>query len=99
MESCDSHFWFNRDWDPEYLALIFDVEFDDCTDMWSSDVCDFDLISAVEKAEKYCPIVENISMDDYELCSAAEKIEQEYVLIYLDVEVSFSFFKFRDICY
>ena len=30
-----------------------------------------------EKKEPYCPITEDISLDDQELCSAVEKIEEE----------------------
>ena len=38
-------------------------------------------MKVVDEVEKYCPIVEDISIDDNELCSAVEKIEQRYVVI------------------
>ena len=67
----------NRDWDPLYLASIFDTEFFDFSDMWSSDVSDYDLVTEGNKVDTYSPLVEDISMDDVELCSAVEKIEEE----------------------
>ena len=77
METRDVHLLCNRDWDPEYLACIFEVEFNDYSEMWCSDIDDSELICAIERVEKYSPIVEDISMDDIELCSAVEKIEEE----------------------
>ena len=78
MDISDENLICNRDWDPSYLSQIFDVEFYDFTDMWaSSNVSDSDLITEIEKVEHYCPIVEDISLDDSELCSAVEKIEEE----------------------
>ena len=82
MDICDSLLLRNRDWDPAYLASIFDTEFSDCLDLWSSDMEDNELLEVVKHVETYCPIVEDISLDDSELCSAVEEIESQYVLIY-----------------
>ena len=77
MEKSEVNLWANCDWDPSYLSCIFDVDFDDCSDLWISDVSDSDLLGIVTIMESYCPIVEDISMDDNELCQAVEKIEEE----------------------
>ena len=77
MELSDSNLLVNRDWDLLYLSSIFDAEFYDFTEMWCSDITDSDLVTEVNKLETYCPVVEDISMDDTELCTAVEKIEEE----------------------
>ena len=41
---------------------------------------DTDLVSEVEKIERYCPVMEDISLDDRTLCTAVEGIENQYVL-------------------
>ena len=71
MEISDHILLCNRDWDPDYLLDVFSSEYGE---LWSSDR---DLVTDVEKLEKYCPIVEDISMDDQELCEAVEQIEFE----------------------
>ena len=53
---------------------MLDVFSSEYGELWSSDR---DLVMDVEKLEKYCPIVEDISMDDQELCEAVEQIEYE----------------------
>ena len=71
----DDHLIVGFDWDPEYLALIFDEEFDDMSDLWSSElVTDREILSCVDK---YSPVVEDISMDDSDLMHAVEAIEYE----------------------
>ena len=46
--------------------------------MWSySNISDSEIVAVADKVESYCPITEDISLDDSELCSAVEKIEQE----------------------
>ena len=77
MELCDSHLWVNRDWDPVYLSSIFDADFNDYSDLWDNNISDLELITSVERMETYCPIVEDISMEDSELCLAVEQIETE----------------------
>ena len=67
----------NRDWDPCYLKDIFYVSFDDCSDLWSDSFTDMDLLEHVECVEQYCPVVEDISLDDSTLCEAVEQIENE----------------------
>ena len=73
----DYMMWMSRDWDPSYLAEVFSGDFDDMSELWSSNIGDQELVSEVEKMEKYQPIVEDISMDDEELCSVVETIESE----------------------
>ena len=45
--------------------------------MWSSNVTDSDLVQECERVEKYCLIMEDISLDDSTLCQAVEIIEEE----------------------
>ena len=77
MDVMDSALLRNRDWDPSYLSTIFDVDFNDNLDLWQSEMDDSELVSVVSHLEKYCPIVEDISIDDNELCSVVESIENE----------------------
>ena len=74
--------WFNLDWDPVYLASIFDVDFDDMSDLWDFDqsLKDSKLVEVMDgykKSDKYVPLVEDISLDDEFLCDAVETIEHE----------------------
>ena len=66
----------NRDWDPEYLQKLFSQDFNNMSHLWygGNYVTDKE-ISKV--ADRYCPIVEDISMDDEELRYQVEKIEIE----------------------
>ena len=77
MESSDSDLLQNRDWDPLYLSEIFSEEFFEAVDHWSSNISDVELIGEMEKVERYCPITEDISLEDEVLCNAVEKIEYE----------------------
>ena len=77
MELCDNDLWTNRDWDPSYLQQLFSDEFYDYSDMWKSNVSDGELVKECERVDKYCPIIEDISLYDDTLCSAVEKIESE----------------------
>ena len=74
MELSDRLLMSNLDWDPGYLKEIFDSDFNDCTDLWFSDITDMDIVKEVDK---YSPIVEDISLDDDMFCRAVEKIESE----------------------
>ena len=75
MEVSDSLLCRNRDWDPSYLSQLLSDDFYEFSDLWSdSNATDTELIQEVEK---YCPIVEDISMDDETLCNEVEKIEIE----------------------
>ena len=67
----------NRDWDPVYLASIFDQDFNDMSELWSSDMNDREVVHVANHGEIYSPIVEDISFDDSELCHAVEQIENE----------------------
>ena len=77
MDVSDTWLWSNRDWDPSYLSSIFDKDFYDFNDLWLSNINDMELLEAGKDVERYCPIVEDISMDDQELCEAVEQIEYE----------------------
>ena len=67
----EENLWLNRDWDPMYLSSIFDTEFNDFTEMWAcSNVTDGEIIAETQKVEAYCPITEDISLDDNILCTA-----------------------------
>ena len=67
----------NRDWDPSYLKDIFAEDFNDYSELWESDIMDSEIVSEVNTLEHYCPIVEDISLDDVTLSEAVEKIENE----------------------
>ena len=68
----------NLDWDPSYLSAIFDEEFNDMSDLWNCDsVSDVDLVCAMESLDRYCPVVEDISIEDDVLYDAVEQIEYE----------------------
>ena len=69
MDISDHILLRNRDWDPDYLLDVFSSDFFEYRELWSSgNISDRDLVTDVEKLEKYCPIIEDISMDDQELC-------------------------------
>ena len=74
MEVPDICFYNNRDWDPSYLCQLFTEDFYLLKDLWSK-TCH--VMELVEYSEKYCPVVEDISLDDETLCSAVEEIESQ----------------------
>ena len=66
------------DWDPVYLSVIFDQDFDDMNDLWSSNcVTNSEMLSVIESMEKYSPVVEDITIEDDVLLDAVERIEHE----------------------
>ena len=81
MDVSDDLLLNNRDWDPSYLQLMFCDDFNDVTDLWKSNICDEDLITESVRVESqrdpYCPVTEDISLDDTTLCQAVKKIEEE----------------------
>ena len=77
MELSDEILCSNFDWDPGYLSFLFSEDFNDFSDLWSSNVSDGKLLKEMDKVECYAPIVEDISLDDDILCHAVEKIESE----------------------
>ena len=77
MELSDMNLFRDRDWDPEYLIDIFTQDFEEYPNMWESNISDTQLVNHVEKLDKYCLVVEDISIDDETLCSAVEQIEYE----------------------
>ena len=75
MEVSDSVLVRNRDWDPNYLLDLFSEDFYEFGELSkSSNMGDTEL---VQNVEKYCPTVEDISMDDVELCQAVDEIEYQ----------------------
>ena len=52
MDTSDYLMSMSKDWDPEYLSTIFDVDFDDVSELWSSNIGDTQLVKEVEKIEK-----------------------------------------------
>ena len=79
MEVMDNLLSCNHDWDPAYLSTIFDMDFYEFNDLWTNSVNDSELVDVAKDVEKYCPIVEDISLNDSELCSAVESIEERYI--------------------
>ena len=76
MDVSDNSLWYNRDWDPEYLASIFQGDFYDLDDLWVTNITDMELLEAGNNSGIYFPVVEDISIDDLELCQAVETIEE-----------------------
>ena len=64
----------NRDWDPTYLQELFRVDFYDFSKHWRSKISDADLNMEIDTVETYCPITEDISIEDEVLYNAVEKI-------------------------
>ena len=78
MDVSDELLWSNKDWDPSYLTDIVTQDFYDFSELWNcGNVPDQVLIKEADKVDRYCPIVEDISLDDDTLCTAVEKIEKE----------------------
>ena len=77
MELSDKLLCMNRDWDPSYLASICNVDFHDFSDLWVNEITDMELLEADTSYRKYCPVVEDISIEDSQLCLAVEQIEKE----------------------
>ena len=75
----DITFMRNRDWDPLYFRELYSEDFYEFSQLCQSGVRDSKLVAEMEKFEPYCPVTEDISMDDQELCSAVEQIEHERV--------------------
>ena len=76
MESDD--LFLTLDWDPSYLACIFDADFYDMSELWDAELVSGSLLlDMVEKSEIYSPLVEDISLDDNVLCHAVEEIESK----------------------
>ena len=77
MDVSDKLLVTNINWDPAYLQDIFQQDFYEFKDLWSADVQDSQLVSEVDTMEKYCPITEDISIDDELLCTEVKRIESE----------------------
>ena len=66
------------------------------TELWRSNVRDVDLINETEKVESYCPITEDILLDDDVLCHAVENVETEQV--FCKFVTIFMMFQVRYLC-
>ena len=80
MDIADHVFVTNLDWDPQYLMECVTQEFYDFTEHWQNCLSDKELIDGERpRPGSYCPLVEDISLDDDTLYEAVEQIEQEQV--------------------
>ena len=77
MELSNRIFVTNQDWDPYYLRDLVCQDWYDFKELWQSDVIgDNELVKAVDSVDQYCPVLEDISLDDMTLCQAVEEIEK-----------------------
>ena len=67
----------NMDWDPSYLKDLLQEDFYDFGDLWRSNVQDHELVQESNRVERYCPVTEDISLEDEVLCQAVENVEEE----------------------
>ena len=80
MELSDRIFFTYRDWYPQYLREIVSQDFYDFTKHWQSSLADMELVEVAKKAMasgRYCPLIEDISLDDDTLYDAVTQIESE----------------------
>ena len=75
MDVSDKLLWSNLD--PVYLLSVLQTDFLDFDELWVNNMSNRELLDAVNTVKRYSPIVEDISMDDVELCTAVESIEKE----------------------
>ena len=73
MELSDRMFCANRDWDPAYLQYIISQDFYEFRELWQSNIGDKELVCA----ERYSPIVADISLDDNTLYEAVAQIKED----------------------
>ena len=78
MDISDRLFATNHDWDPQYLRELVTQDFYDFSEHWQNSISDMDLVSAEGcSSHQYCPVIEDISLDDDTLYEAVEQIEYE----------------------
>ena len=77
MEVSDGILMCNKDWDPSYLRMLFDEDFYEFNNLWTSNVSDKEIITAEQSTSKYVPIVEDISIEDEVLCNAVDQVEKQ----------------------
>ena len=74
----DEDLLVNLDWDLLYLRSIFDINFNDMSDLWNWDsISDSDLLQMFSTSEIYSPITEDITIEDHVLLKAVSQIESE----------------------
>ena len=77
MDIADRVFATNRDWDPHQLREIVMQDFYDFMELWQSEISDMELVALEGPSGSYCPVVEDMSLDDEGLYEAVAQIEQE----------------------
>ena len=79
MDIADHVFVTNLDWDPQYLMECVTQDFYDFTEHWQNCLSDKELIDGkrLGPGSWYCPLVEDISLNDDTLYEAVEQIEHE----------------------
>ena len=81
MDIADRVFITNRDWDPHYLRELVTEDFYDFTEHWKG-LSDMELVAAEGSSEaRYCPVTEDISLDDDTLYEVVAQIENKYVCL------------------
>ena len=73
MDIADCVFVTNLDWDPQYLMECVTQDFYDFTEHWQNCLSDKELIDGQRPGPQYCPVVEDISLDD----DTVQQIEHE----------------------
>ena len=76
MELSDRIFVTNFDWDPIHLKQMVSADFYEFREFSQSNIADKELVKEAEKTEWYCPLVEDISIDNV-LYKVVQEIENE----------------------
>ena len=79
MELLDRVFVTNHDWYPHYLRELVTEDFYKFKEHWQSGLpLDMELLTVETCPDaQYCPVTEDISVDDNTLCQAVEAIEHQ----------------------
>ena len=78
MDISDRVFATNCDCDPQYLRELVTQDFYDFSEHWQNSISDMDLVATEGcSSHRYCPVIEDISLDDDTLYEAVEQIEHE----------------------
>ena len=79
MDIPDRLFAMNRDWDPQYLRELVTQDFYEFKHLWLNSLLDMELLAATKGGSnaRYCPVMEDISLDGQTLYDNVEQIEYE----------------------
>ena len=88
MDISDRLFVTNRDWDSQYLRELVTQDFYDFKEHWQSSVMSDKELIVAERQTPYCPVTEDISIDDATLYEAVAQIEDEWVLSWVIGHIS-----------